>query len=317
MLLPKRLDYSDCYQGILKLIIENKGLPSYFLNISSWGFNFVDNEEFDIPKFEFNQILGKYYGFKIHSEYWKTADEYISLIKSNLWKADTYVLVKTNVNTCSWHNLAMFSNIYHFLLVTDCTNEGKLKCIDIFYPDEYHEYDIETNADKCRKIAIITNTKASVPDDAEICTDFVSQAEKQLELKPSYSEKMRAFAQSDFLSDVFSCDNQGQYDMYQLSAKRIATARADICEVLKNHIMPGNEDVISQWCDIAKKWHRFSNYLIKNTIVPTRREGLLEKSRVTLNEIADSEELLMRKTIDILKRNDDNKSCNSCKKYIT
>ena len=294
---PKKVDYADCFQGLIRLIIENKGLSPSVMNVSTWGFEYSEGVDFDIPKKSLFGVLEKYYGLRSRRFYLKSYDEYMDNIRSFVNSDNNYVLLKVNIDTCVWNKLAEKSDIFHFLLITDYNEDGIIKCIDIFYPEEYHTYDLKSNAEKCRKITIIEDVGKMETDPEEIKKELIESIKQQLCRKPGPVEMLRSFADSDFLAEVFGCGNTGMYDRFQLSAKRLTIARQDICNILKNVIVLADEEIIACWEALAREWRKFENYLIKNQLAPSRRESLIQRTRDLLNKIADTEEKLIIETL--------------------
>lgn len=294
------MDYADCYQGLIRLIIENNQLPSCFMNICSWGFELKDGKSFDIPKNRFKDLLYKYYGLKKKDCYWLSGQEYIRLIRENINDENKYVLLKVDVTTCHWNTLASQEGIYHFLLVTECDEVGNLKGVDIFYPEKLHEYNIADNYAKCRKIAILDYQKKDLPEIDIIRRDLVNSIKKQLNRETSPFDNLVAFAGSDFLEKVFCCEDAGQYDIYELCAKRLSVSRSDIAEIIRSYLLPDNNEVIEQWDTVAKQWRKFSAFLIKNQLVPAQRNTLLEKTRKLLIEISEAEKSAIYNTLECL-----------------
>lgn len=300
MIKPRRIDYADCYQGLIKLILEEEKLPTCYMNTESWGFFYDENVMFDINRFQFNSLLKRYYGLEISRVILPTAEAYIDAIKAYLSNGSFYVLIKAEVSSCQWHDLASYSDMYHFLLVTDCSDNGIVQCIDIFYPDDYHEYDIAANMNKFRKLAVMEKKDASINMDV-IRSDFYHNIEIQLNTSPSYSEKIIAFSKSDFFAKVFNYEDKVDYDRYLLSAKRLLITRTDTYEILKE-LMPQDEELLEEYEQCIKLWRKFYNHMIKNLIVPAKRESIIEKSSLALQDIAKTEEPIMRRILDNLRK---------------
>ncbi len=293
----KRVEYADCYHGLLKLILENDGIASCFMNTRSWGIEYKENEFFDIERSHFNARLEKYFGFKVLRELYNTADEYIGRIKEALALENSHVLIKVDVSSCPWNSISTHSTIYHFLLVLDCTEDGFLKCIDIFFPETYHEYDLASNIGKVRKITVIQKNDHELNLDM-LSNEFVENLRLQLEKRPSYSEDICSFAESEFLKNIFTCEDRGEYDKYLIAMKRIYVVRMDMTELLKIFI-PKETELIAEWEErIVKQWRKICNFLIKNTIVQNKHDIYIDKTRAILKDLGENEEVLSRRILN-------------------
>lgn len=156
------------------------------------------------------------------------------------------------------------------------------------------------NKTQFSKLAVMEKKDASINMDV-IRSDFYHNIEIQLNTSPSYSEKIIAFSKSDFFAKVFNYEDKVDYDRYLLSAKRLLITRTDTYEILKE-LMPQDEELLEEYEQCIKLWRKFYNHMIKNLIVPAKRESIIEKSSLALQDIAKTEEPIMRRILDNLRK---------------
>lgn len=297
----------SCYENMMYTIMRNlnKNHEMIFSECIGFHYHSVSEKENEIVlSAERGKVfanLERYSGLKIKVESLDKTDNLVEQICRNL---DNGAIcgVYLDLFWCSWCEGYHKYHQEHYIIIEDYDSEKeKFLCRDPHFQRENVYLEKASLQAGGMEILIIENSE-SVPIKQQDCYQLIRNSMKQMNEESftqmrQFSKDIAQFNIGELLKDYESID----YCPWFIQFLRICWARKNYVEFLEylNTVLPASEieSLKDEWMLVWNEWKLIKLMLTKCCVFPEGASKKLVKLSEKINEVADMEEKLYRKTV--------------------